>query len=505
MRGEANPVFPTVSKDSFFGTFNLRSLGIAMATAWFGAMLWSPSVVPPCYREQGLDMHMHVLRLVMLASLCLVYLLARVRPSVLFWWQLKPWAVAVGFAASSMPLLGVLFPSAASECSFPFWVDVLLWMCGGFSASAIMLVWGYRMETKKDYGQGVVNVAIGSAFSGAFFLSLSFLQYPVSVAVVACLPYLMLVVWAICRKSEKINDVDAFDGGRSGFFSTRTSVRAALGGTAPAFVFTYGFVMGLAGAMGTRFEIDGYSPLYVGAASLVAGVGMLYMARTGRLKMGRRLFYAFLPLSVACLLLFSIGGEKGEVLLLFIVFASVNACNVLNTAYESENALCTDAASASLAGGYSRFVGESRTADMFGSALGWAAGIVALFFVNGQEVPYWYFFLALGLVIVVTVIYAFKADDRTASVDACQSFESLTRQWDDGCVRLARTHNLSAREQEVFLLLSRGRDRQYIHEKLGISPNTVRTHAYNLYRKLGVHDQQQLIDLVESELARDNG
>ena len=139
---------------------------------------------------------------------------------------------------------------------------------------------------------------------------------------------------------------------------------------------------------------------------------------------------------------------------------------------------------------------------MLGGALGWGAGAVALFAVSERWEPYWYFLMALGMVAVATGVFAFGGNDPMTRTDVSCSFESLARQWEMGCTRLARAHDLSAREEEVFLLLSRGRDRQYIHEALGISPNTVRTHAYNLYRKLGVHDQQQLIDLVEAELSR---
>ena len=50
-----------------------------------------------------------------------------------------------------------------------------------------------------------------------------------------------------------------------------------------------------------------------------------------------------------------------------------------------------------------------------------------------------------------------------------------------------------------FLLLSRGRNREYIHNLLFISPSTVRTHTYNIYQKMDVHNQQELIDVVENE------
>ncbi len=57
---------------------------------------------------------------------------------------------------------------------------------------------------------------------------------------------------------------------------------------------------------------------------------------------------------------------------------------------------------------------------------------------------------------------------------------------------------LTAREKDVFLLLAQGRNRKAISEKLVLSENTIKTHASNIYSKLGVHNQQELIDAVEA-------
>lgn len=55
---------------------------------------------------------------------------------------------------------------------------------------------------------------------------------------------------------------------------------------------------------------------------------------------------------------------------------------------------------------------------------------------------------------------------------------------------------LSAREREVTDLLLRGNTVAAIARKLFISENTVRSHAKNIYRKLGVHSRQELVDLL---------
>lgn len=65
------------------------------------------------------------------------------------------------------------------------------------------------------------------------------------------------------------------------------------------------------------------------------------------------------------------------------------------------------------------------------------------------------------------------------------------------CTLVAARYNLTPREQEVLILLSYGRTLSIIARDLYIAKGTARTHIENIYRKLDVHKQQELIDLVE--------
>ncbi len=66
---------------------------------------------------------------------------------------------------------------------------------------------------------------------------------------------------------------------------------------------------------------------------------------------------------------------------------------------------------------------------------------------------------------------------------------------------VASAHSLSPREREVFSLLAHGYSGPYIEKSLFISKGTEKTHAYRLYRKLGVASQDELIDLVSQSAA----
>ena len=64
------------------------------------------------------------------------------------------------------------------------------------------------------------------------------------------------------------------------------------------------------------------------------------------------------------------------------------------------------------------------------------------------------------------------------------------------CQQLATSHGLTERETDVFGLLARGNNTLRIQEELSITKNTLKYHTRHIYEKLGVHSQQELIDLL---------
>ena len=66
---------------------------------------------------------------------------------------------------------------------------------------------------------------------------------------------------------------------------------------------------------------------------------------------------------------------------------------------------------------------------------------------------------------------------------------------------MASAYGLSEREAAVFALFARGRNRKVIAQMLVVSEETVKSHIAAIYRKTGVNSQQQVIDLLDEELA----
>lgn len=69
--------------------------------------------------------------------------------------------------------------------------------------------------------------------------------------------------------------------------------------------------------------------------------------------------------------------------------------------------------------------------------------------------------------------------------------------WRRTCHRIAKLYKLSPRETEIFFLIAKGRNAEYIQNKLVISTHTAKTHIANIYHKLGVHSSQEMLSLVE--------
>lgn len=89
------------------------------------------------------------------------------------------------------------------------------------------------------------------------------------------------------------------------------------------------------------------------------------------------------------------------------------------------------------------------------------------------------------------------ADLAEASTNLLKN-ESRPALWQRKIDRIVEAYELTARQQEVFRMLVRGRNAQYVAEKFYISNSTAKAHIHNIYRKLDIHSQQELINLVEN-------
>lgn len=68
------------------------------------------------------------------------------------------------------------------------------------------------------------------------------------------------------------------------------------------------------------------------------------------------------------------------------------------------------------------------------------------------------------------------------------------------CSRIARDFQLTRREEEVLQLLSEGMTAKDVAETLVVSSSTAKTHMRNIYAKLSIHTQNELILMVRRQM-----
>ena len=111
---------------------------------------------------------------------------------------------------------------------------------------------------------------------------------------------------------------------------------------------------------------------------------------------------------------------------------------------------------------------------------------------GGNVVTVVLFILYMGAVILFLAWGG--AEDRGSTTQARDFFEAFIQ---SRCDKLAEVCGLTPREAELLVLLGRGHGYAYIAESLYISETTVRTHARNIYHKLGIASQEELLGLID--------
>lgn len=106
--------------------------------------------------------------------------------------------------------------------------------------------------------------------------------------------------------------------------------------------------------------------------------------------------------------------------------------------------------------------------------------------------------LFIAYVIIVLKPFSFDATIKQTIPVTKPLVRSDASTLEENCEKVSVAFALTPRETEIMGLLARGRNAQAIQDKLVLSRNTIKTHVKNIYVKLDVHSQQELIDLVES-------
>lgn len=143
------------------------------------------------------------------------------------------------------------------------------------------------------------------------------------------------------------------------------------------------------------------------------------------------------------------------------------------------------------------FVFWIRSVGLIGMVIGYVAGI-ALFDLAGIAIDYdvsLAIFIAYAILCLTVAVVLGRIGLRMPSRDKQECSPVAAAR------SLAERYRLTARETEVLELVAQGRNMTYVQKVLHISPGTSSTHINHIHQKLGVHSREELIDLVQEEMA----
>lgn len=89
-------------------------------------------------------------------------------------------------------------------------------------------------------------------------------------------------------------------------------------------------------------------------------------------------------------------------------------------------------------------------------------------------------------------------DNAQEQIDRATSRIAATITIEDSCAKIAERYGLTRRETEILEHLAKGKYAPQISEELYLSKATVRTHTYNIYKKMNVHTRAELLVAVQS-------
>jgi DNA-binding CsgD family transcriptional regulator len=108
---------------------------------------------------------------------------------------------------------------------------------------------------------------------------------------------------------------------------------------------------------------------------------------------------------------------------------------------------------------------------------------------------------AAALVLLIVIMAFALRDNSIATAWEYLPIPQASRKlYAASCEAIQERYALTPRESEIMKLVARGRNGTFVQEKLFISKSTYQTHMRNLYKKLDIHSDQELIDLVEEEI-----
>ncbi len=472
-----------------------QSLGFAAHWTWIWCVFWSSlfysegeAMLSDSFRMAGFA-QIEPLWVVSLLSnvVCMAFPIGLLRGhKTLAETDALPWAAAgltcLGTAMLGGSVLGLFRPVAGT-------LYVVGAVLTGLGSGAVVLLWGELLAA--DGSRRTISVFISAlATASACYLIISLLPRATAQFLCALLPLASMGLYRVARRDDAPR-LRQQQGRRPPRFVSHFPRRLVL--IALFFGCSFGAMKGFMSPISERWT--NVRDL-LNIAGIVAGVVALYLSTNVlRLDFNHLTYQVALPLMAAGFLFLPFHEPAS------VIGTAVHQCGyqyfyiVLWSTWpiiaeEGDMPVGLPAAWSMLAIQFGQFVGSTVSAasmPLFSSDLSRAV-------------------LSSWAVFVILLVALFVFGDKTATTGW-----GYAKPGDEGregvdptaaAARLANQAGLSPREAEVFALLAHGRTRSYIGNELSIGEETVKSHVKGIYRKMGLHSQQDAIDLLDEECAR---
>jgi len=412
------------------------------------------------------------------------------RPSVL---------VASGIALAVRSLVRLFLAIASPELAIPTAFDCALRMLWGIGF-AVQLCAAVRYASQLPRDTILKLLAMSFFFAGvtaSFAVEIQVLNSSFVIALLAIFSALLLV----SMKNEPEDKM---------LKTSTAGFNLVLDKKDCFIVVVDGVLTGIVACLGLQaFSSGSIEPLLAGGTLVCTAIAALGLYKANPLFLRRsRSQIILLPLIFLLILAMDLGVEPWNHYANLLLFSTLYVFNFANlfTLLSLSKDLDADPIAAFAWG---------RVPLITGEAVGWLAGAYLVQHAGGGLLLYTtiMLFALICVQLSLTVITrpegvllaqkndADKSTDEPASTEGSDSHDPST--WDGGlaqrCHVIAETYNLTRRERDVLDLLARGRSMRYIADELVVSEATVRTHVNHIYRKLGTHSRQELIDIIEGE------
>lgn len=279
--------------------------------------------------------------------------------------------------------------------------------------------------------------------------------------------------------------------------SSVTHEKTLLPYRALVYVFSYSVLMSWAFAFPAQSAGFAYMPQCVAIAILFAGAFLYFMwIKETVVKLIQCSIRFFLP--AALIIIAALVYFEFQLWCLFIIILAIWLGTLTFAARLGYGMKIGNTSF----GQYDKTVVTIGTVNVLGLAFGFS--IWDTFIVNGLFGGIYVGAFVCVAIVVITVMFGVGSGGYNLQSEAVvtQEIDRATKEtrkqkYDNACLAVSEKYHLTKRQAEILHFLGKGRNAHFIQEKLGISEHTVNSHIYEIYKKVGVHSQQELMEQID--------